>query len=217
MPADIPLEHKKAFTVFRSAAEEAEMKRDEQSWDNEGGHMSSTAGRVTHVPRAVLPYVVVLQHHGGEPTERAFATMRGAEAYIKRNTPVPGAILSTTYDRPASESLTSPTRAESAMNDENILARLKVIDQRLRQISSEDAASVLAGGLASAGIHEDVLGTTSSASFRPPFPANAIRFIRRNGRFGSNVAAASVGGTLNLARRTPHQREPTGSNCPQTY
>jgi hypothetical protein len=44
---------------------------------------------------------------------------------------------------------------ESAMNDEDILARLKVIDQRLRQISTEDAASVLADGLASAGIHEE--------------------------------------------------------------
>jgi hypothetical protein len=42
---------------------------------------------------------------------------------------------------------------EMAMNDEDILARLKAIDNRLRQISSEDAASVLAGGLASAGIH----------------------------------------------------------------
>ena len=41
------------------------------------------------------------------------------------------------------------------MNDEDILARLKVIDQRMRQISSEDAASVLASGLASAGIHEE--------------------------------------------------------------
>lgn len=40
------------------------------------------------------------------------------------------------------------------MNDESILARLKVIDQRLRQISTDDAASVLAGGLANAGIHE---------------------------------------------------------------
>ena len=40
------------------------------------------------------------------------------------------------------------------MNDEDILARLKVIDQRLRQISSEDAASVLAGGIMAAGIHE---------------------------------------------------------------
>jgi len=40
------------------------------------------------------------------------------------------------------------------MNDEDILARLKVIDQRLRRISSDDAAFVLAGGLASAGINE---------------------------------------------------------------
>ena len=132
------------------------MKRDEQSWDNEGGHMSSTAGRVTHAPRAVLPYVVVLQHQGGEPTERAFATMREAEAFIRRNTPVPGATLSALYDRPASDpSGLSGDRIESAMNDEDTLARLKVIDQRLRQISSEDAASVLAGGLASAGIHEE--------------------------------------------------------------
>jgi hypothetical protein len=81
--------------------------------------------------------------------------MREAEAYIKRNTPVPGAILATTYDRPASEPRTSPTHTDSAMNDEYILARLKVIDQRLRQISSEDAASVLAGALASVRIHEE--------------------------------------------------------------
>lgn len=40
------------------------------------------------------------------------------------------------------------------MNDEGILARLKVIDQQLRQISAEDAASVLAGGIIAAGIHE---------------------------------------------------------------
>jgi hypothetical protein len=40
------------------------------------------------------------------------------------------------------------------MNDEDILARLKVIDQRLRQISTEEAASVLAGRLANAGIQE---------------------------------------------------------------
>jgi len=41
------------------------------------------------------------------------------------------------------------------MNDENILARLKVIDERLRRISTDEAASVLAGGMASAGIHEE--------------------------------------------------------------
>jgi hypothetical protein len=41
------------------------------------------------------------------------------------------------------------------MTDEDILARLKVIDERLRRISTEKAASVLANGLASAGIHEE--------------------------------------------------------------
>jgi hypothetical protein len=40
------------------------------------------------------------------------------------------------------------------MSDESILARLKVIDRRLRNISTEDAATVLAGGLAMAGINE---------------------------------------------------------------
>ena len=53
----------KSFTVFRSAAEEAEMKRDEHGWDNEGGHMSSTAGRVTRTQRTKLPYMVTLAHH----------------------------------------------------------------------------------------------------------------------------------------------------------
>ena len=151
----------KSFSVFHSAAEEADTKREndaikrqEQSWDNEGGHMSSTAGRVMRVSSVDLPYVVVLARHGSEDTERGFATMREAEAFIKRNTPVPGAVLSTTYDRPVSASGASPTDRESTVNDENILARLKVIDQRLRQISTDDAASVLAGGLANAGIHE---------------------------------------------------------------
>lgn len=96
----------KSFTVFRSAAEEAETKRErtetsreEQSWDNEGGHMSSTSGWVSQVSGAELPYVVTLAHHGGETSEHAFATMREAEAFIKRNTPVPGRALSALYDR----------------------------------------------------------------------------------------------------------------------
>jgi hypothetical protein len=151
----------RGFTAFRSAAEEADtkrendaMRREQQSWDNEGGHMSSTAGRVMHVAGAELPFLVVLAHHGRDATEHGFATMREAEAFIKRNTPVPRAVLRTTYDRPASERRASPTDTESIMNDEDILARLKVIDQRLRQISTEDAASVLAGGLANAGIQE---------------------------------------------------------------
>ena len=67
---------------------------------NEGGHMSSTAGHVMHIAGAELPYVVVLSHHGTEATEHAFATMREAEAFIKRNTPVPARALSALYDRP---------------------------------------------------------------------------------------------------------------------
>jgi hypothetical protein len=85
-------------------SEKAEMNRDEQQWDNEGGHMSSTSGRVKHVRGADLPYLVVLAHPDGEASERAFATMREAEAFIKRNTPVPGGALSDLYDRPAGES-----------------------------------------------------------------------------------------------------------------
>lgn len=142
----------KSFTAFRSAAEEAEMQSDRENWDNEGGHMSSTAGRVGLFRGARRPYVVTLTHHGSDATEHAFATMREAEAFIKRNTPVPGALLATTYDRPATAE--APNTGESAMNDEDILSRLKVIDRRLREISTEDAASVLAGGLANAGIHQ---------------------------------------------------------------
>ena len=146
---------RESFTAFRSAAEEADMKREEQTGGNEGGHMSSTVGRVMHVPGAELPFLVVLAHPGSEDTEHPFATMREAEAFIKRNTPVPGATLSSLYDRPSPDSRASQAdRTESAMTDEDILARLKVIDERLRRISTEDAASVLAGGLASAGIHD---------------------------------------------------------------
>jgi hypothetical protein len=75
----------------------------EQAWDNEGGHMSSTAGRVMRTAGAELPYVAILSHHGSEATEHAFATMREAEAFIKRNTPVVGPGLSALYDRPASD------------------------------------------------------------------------------------------------------------------
>jgi hypothetical protein len=77
--------------------------------------------------------------------------MREAEAFIRRNTPVPLATLSTAYDRPAA--LAAAADEGGVMNDESILARLRIIDQRLRQISTEEAASVLAGGLAQAGIH----------------------------------------------------------------
>jgi len=142
---------RESFTAFRSAAEEAAMKREEQTGDNEGGHMSSTGGRVIHIPGTELPFLVVLAHPGSEATKHFFASMREAEAFVRRNTPVPSANLSSLYDRPADP---PAERTESVMTDESILARLKVIDQRLRRISTEDAASVLAGGLACAGIHE---------------------------------------------------------------
>lgn len=142
----------KSFTAFSSAAEEVAM-GSVQDRDNEGGHMSATAGRVKHVAGADLPFVVTLTHQKYEATEHPFATMREAEAFIERNTPVPRAALSSLYDRPASDFGASAAE-ESTMNDENILARLRVIDERLRRFSTDDAASVLAGGLASAGIRE---------------------------------------------------------------
>ncbi len=91
----------KHFTPFYSAAEEAAAKSEKESWDNEGGHMSSTSGRLVRTPDADLPYKVVLSHDDGAETVHAFATMREAEAFIRRNTPVPAAALSKIYDRDA--------------------------------------------------------------------------------------------------------------------
>ena len=103
MTSDTPLQHKKAFSVFRSAAEEAAMRREHEMWDNEGGHMGATTGRVMRKRDAKLSYTVILQHNLSAATEHQFATMREAEAFIRRNTPVPRATLSALYDRPASE------------------------------------------------------------------------------------------------------------------
>ena len=99
-------------TPFRSAIDEGDRKCDEQAWENEGGHMSATAGRVMRAHRSKLPYVVTLTHHLSEATQHSFASMREAEAFIKRNTPLPGAV-------PAPGAPISDT--ESIMNDESIL------------------------------------------------------------------------------------------------
>jgi hypothetical protein len=85
------------------APDHSETKPDQQGWKDEGGHMSSTAGRVMQVVGAELPFVAVLAHHGSDSTEHGFATMREAEAFIKRNTPVPSRTLSRLYDRPATD------------------------------------------------------------------------------------------------------------------
>ena len=87
------------------------MNIDTESWDNEGGqlgtaeggHMSSSSGRVLRVPGAELPYTVILTRPHLFDLSRSFRTMREAEAFVRRNTPVPTRALSTLYDRAADE------------------------------------------------------------------------------------------------------------------
>jgi hypothetical protein len=96
--AELKTPKHKSFTVFRSAAEEAKMKDDELNWDNEGGHMSCTSGRVITVRGKDKPFKVIMSLPDGETSEHRFATMREAEAFVRRNTPRPPE-RSTTYDR----------------------------------------------------------------------------------------------------------------------
>jgi hypothetical protein len=103
MPSDTPAT-RKPFTIFRSAAEEVEMKIAEEKWENEGGRMKPGALCVTHLPGAELPYGVVLKSSHGLALHQSFPTMREAEAFIRRNSPAPSPGLSTLYDQPASES-----------------------------------------------------------------------------------------------------------------
>ena len=87
------------------------MNADTDSWDNEGGqlgaaeggHMSSSSGRVLRVPGAELPYTVILTRPDLVDLCQSFRTMREAEAFVRRNTPVPRPALSTLYDRAADE------------------------------------------------------------------------------------------------------------------
>lgn len=68
-----------------------------------GGHMSSRSGRVVRAPGAELPYTVILTRPHPVELCRSFRTMREAEAFIRRNTPVPAPAFSTLYDRAAGE------------------------------------------------------------------------------------------------------------------
>lgn len=95
-----PKDPKRSFSVFRSAAEEADMKTQAQNWDNEGGHMSCTSGRVVRTREGNLPYKVILSREGGDTSECGFSTIQEAEAFIRRNTPLPAA-RSTLFDRDA--------------------------------------------------------------------------------------------------------------------
>ena len=95
-----PGEH---FTPLYSIAELAMAKVEQESWDNEGGHMSSHCGRIVYTAGDHLPYKVVLSHDGRVETAHGFPSMREAEAFIRRNTPVPVAALSKLYDRDAGD------------------------------------------------------------------------------------------------------------------
>jgi hypothetical protein len=101
MTIDAPASPKpgKHFTPFYSIAELAMAKVEQETWDNEGGHMSSSYGRIIYTAGDHLPYRVVLSHQGRVETAHAFPTMREAEAFVRRNTPVPVAALSKLYDR----------------------------------------------------------------------------------------------------------------------
>lgn len=91
----------KHFTPFLSAAEELAMKPEEDVWNNEGGHMSASSGLVVSTPGSHLPYKAILRHQGRNDSEHGFLTIRDAEAFIRRNTPVPPG-RRTLYDRDAS-------------------------------------------------------------------------------------------------------------------
>jgi hypothetical protein len=63
------------------------------------GHV---AGRVVRTV-GQLPYKVVMMPSVFPGTEPRFATMREAEAFIRRSTPAPARALSDLYDRTAGE------------------------------------------------------------------------------------------------------------------
>ena len=67
-------------------------------YSDEGGHMSSSHGRIVRTSDPDRPYKAILTHDVCAETECAFATMREAEAYIRRNTPRPKP-RSTFWDR----------------------------------------------------------------------------------------------------------------------
>jgi hypothetical protein len=64
--------------------------------------MSSRFGRIVRTSDPHLPYTAILTHDQCAETKCAFATMRAAEDFIRRNTPRPKA-HSTFWDRDAPE------------------------------------------------------------------------------------------------------------------
>lgn len=104
MPDETPYEPKHPTRPHR-VAEPASIERALQVPEFEGGHMSSRFGRIVRDPSAKRAYKVILSHDEGPESERAFTTMREAEAFVRRNTPRPRA-RNTFWDREAPESHT---------------------------------------------------------------------------------------------------------------
>lgn len=88
----------KGFTIFRSAAEEAEIKKGRERPGDEGGHMSCISGRIVRVNGTEKPFKAIMSQEGSRTIEREFATMREAEAFVRQNTPR-AVERSTLYDR----------------------------------------------------------------------------------------------------------------------
>ena len=87
--------------MFRSAQEDADAKtRKVDREEEEGGHMSCTAGRIVSTPGEAQPFKAIMSREDGRTFERAFRSMEEAEAFVRRNTPRPQA-RSTTYDHDA--------------------------------------------------------------------------------------------------------------------
>jgi len=99
-PPRSPKPHKH-FTPFYSVAEEALTRLEQQSRAKLGGGMAPAFERIVSTPGADLPYKVLLTRNHRAETAHPFATMRDAEAFIRRNSPATASALSTLYDRDA--------------------------------------------------------------------------------------------------------------------
>jgi hypothetical protein len=88
----------RGFSIFRSAGEEAELRRDgETQHDHESGHASCVSGRIVSRRGTPMPFTAVMKREDGTAFEVDFASMGEAETFIRRNTPRPAPRL-TTYD-----------------------------------------------------------------------------------------------------------------------
>jgi hypothetical protein len=107
MPGEVPT-NSDQFTSSGVVDADASSKRAAGAWENEGGHMSSRFGRIVRDTTVHPAYKVVLSHDDGDESERAFATMREAEAFVRRNTPRPQ-VRNSLRDRDAPEGQPAPT------------------------------------------------------------------------------------------------------------